>query len=152
MKTKAVLIMFAIYAFLLACDPGAFFLSSRSNRRYEVLTYDNFSVMVDIGGLLHSRQRYISFVFDPVDKLLVHTKKLQIYYKGRMVTYSVNNVNEIVSVDEKNQWISYGFTPRPEVRGGDTISIFGPAMFQWGDKLYDLDTLNFIMKEPLWWQ
>jgi hypothetical protein len=152
MAAKAIMVLIAISTFSLACDPAALFLSSRSNKRSETIAYDFFAVTIDVGGLLHGRQRYVTFVFSPTDSLLVHTKNLQIFYKGGEVAYSVNNVNDIVSISMKDQWIGYGLTPRPKERGGDTISIFGPGIFQMGDKFYDLDTLDFIMKEPYWWQ
>jgi hypothetical protein len=139
---------------LTSCVPIASFSSSNNGKHYETIDYNDFSVKLHLWGLLHGNHSYIALDFESKDSLTIWPKRLRVFNSGDSLFYRIHKGSkeyeqETLVIHKGTDWITYD-VPGPGTIAGDTISFFGPRMFQRGDKFYDLGTLIFIMDKPSW--
>jgi hypothetical protein len=131
-------------------------LSSRGNEQHQTIAYDDFSVTFSIGGLLYSNHRSIAFQIESTDGLLIWPDKLPVNFAGDTRYFKVyEDRKELgpgpIPITKKKQLIMFDVMTGVKTQAGDTISFYGPGIFQRDGKFYDLDTLVFVMKKPPAW-
>jgi hypothetical protein len=149
MKGKPVFFLIAIcFIGFLYCDPLVPYQSDKTDSRYETVDFGDFSLraMIAAGS---GDVVAVSFMIKTADSLTIWASKLRIFYAGAELPYEVRDEGKRAKDtyrlfrEEKN--IVY-LTKRNifSIPKGDQILLYGPRIFQVGERLYDLDTLKFV--------
>jgi len=149
MKAKFVFLLITVGLLgFLSCEPTVPYASVKTNSRYEEIEFDNFGLRAEMGRGT-GNVIAIAFTITALDSLTFWASKLQVLYDDLQLSYEIRDEGKhlkdtyLLFREDKIviflvKWNVFS------IRKGEQIALYGPGIFQVGERLYDLDTLKFI--------